>query len=603
LPLSEVLDWNDTIVGPATAPGDGCRAILRWSGPALARWLNAVIRSRHVPRSTDTSRGSVVSDTREGVAFASLPESANRRSTVERCDVGIDAWNLTIEADLYRWPQGRSATGQEMVELHLPNSAPLIEELIRSAAMHGIRLARPGEFTLRSFLAGRLDLAQAEGVLGLVSARDPATLMAAIDRRTGGLSRPISDLRCDLLNLLADIDANLDFAHEDIEFLADDRLRERLDDLRTRLERIRRDLLGRGLAGEVPQVVLAGPPNAGKSTLFNALVGAEAAIASPVAGSTRDIVSARVRWFGRDLELMDTAGLGFAEGRLGFSSGTESPGAGLPANGGREPGEVWAESIAAGVRQVRASAIASASLVLECHPVDAPRAASDGSDDPAPGPNSDPATLRFPTERSADSAEPTVPILRLATRADEAQAGLDSWDDVVDGWPLGIDFLVGRFSGTLMAKPQAPRGPTSLEVSVRPIHETPDPLGHRRALGETEPLTEKKGQRGEADHLHLGAELPGPADPLEPLRRRIVEELQRPGAGAAQLVGTDRCLEALTRADAALVSAAELVAADAGQELVASLLREALADLGTIIGAVHTDDLLDRIFSRFCIGK
>src|SRR5215203_4249114 len=137
-----MIDWNDTIVGLATATGDGCRAILRVAGPESHRIVAASLN--HMDRS---------------------PWMQPLRRNVR---VQIRDWQRRVEAVLLAWPTGRSATGQPMAELHLPAGAALTNALQEQLIESGARLARPGEFTLRMFLAGKLDLAEAEGVLGLV---------------------------------------------------------------------------------------------------------------------------------------------------------------------------------------------------------------------------------------------------------------------------------------------------------------------------------------------------------------------------------------------------------------------------------------------------
>src|SRR5207248_7990151 len=120
---------------------------------------------------------------------------------------------------LYLWPTGRSYTRQPSAELHLPGSPPILEAALAAVCQAGARLARPGEFTLRAFLAGRLDLTQAEAVLGVIEAQCRHELDAALGQLAGGLARPLTALREQLLDLLAQLEAGLDFVDEDIEFI------------------------------------------------------------------------------------------------------------------------------------------------------------------------------------------------------------------------------------------------------------------------------------------------------------------------------------------------------------------------------------------------
>ena len=178
--------------------------------------------------------------------------------------------------------------------------------------MLGRRLAQPGEFTLRAFLAGRIDLMQAEAVLGVIDAADRRQLETALDQLAGGLSQPLRNLRNDLIDLLADLEAGLDFVEDDIRFVAPAELQSRLAAAAAQLEQSARQLSARGVSGGKPRVVLVGRPNVGKSSLFNALVRDSAALVSPQPGTTRDYLTATIDADGLSIELIDTAGIATA---------------------------------------------------------------------------------------------------------------------------------------------------------------------------------------------------------------------------------------------------------------------------------------------------
>ena len=154
--------------------------------------------------------------------------------------------------------------------------------------------ARAGEFTLRAYLAGRIDLGQAEAVLAVIHAESPAELETGLRRLAGGVFGPLHGVREDLLCLLADIEAGLDFVEEDIEFVTRENAGTRVHAHLATVERIREQIASRSAESAAWRVVLVGAPNAGKSSLFNALVGREAAIVSSRAGTTRDVVEAIV---------------------------------------------------------------------------------------------------------------------------------------------------------------------------------------------------------------------------------------------------------------------------------------------------------------------
>lgn len=275
-------DPQDTIVALASAPGAGLRAIVRLSGPdAISLAVSAVHSSRPI---RPHERGC-------HAVTVSLPGMAS-----------------VLPADLHIWPSPRSYTGQAMAELHTLGSPPLVELLIAQLLMAGARAAAPGEFTLRAFLAGKLDLTRAEAVLGVIEAGNRDELRQALTQLAGGVTRPLQELRGDLLDLLADVEAGLDFTEEDIHFISAEELLKRLGKGLALLTNLGRQLEQRSLAGRPFCVVLAGRPNAGKSSLFNALTGAAAALTSPQPGTTRDYLKRRLTISGVEIELVDTAG-------------------------------------------------------------------------------------------------------------------------------------------------------------------------------------------------------------------------------------------------------------------------------------------------------
>jgi tRNA modification GTPase len=199
----------------------------------------------------------------------------------------------------------------------LPASAPLVDAIIAAACSHGARLARGGEFSLRSFLAGRIDLVQAEAVLAVVDARTPDELATALDRMAGGAGRRLHAVREALLDLLADIEAVIDFADEhspDHVAAADVAFWQAVDGriataLRT-LDEVAAHVTARdAAAGDLPRVVLVGRPNIGKSSLFNALAGGATALVADEAGTTRDWIAARFDAEGTAAVLVDLAGI------------------------------------------------------------------------------------------------------------------------------------------------------------------------------------------------------------------------------------------------------------------------------------------------------
>lgn len=216
---------------------------------------------------------------------------------------------LLDEALVLWFPGTETATGEDLAELHCHGGRAVIAAVERELnGMEGLRKAEPGEFTRRAFANGRIDLAEAEGLADLLNAETELQRSAAIAMAGGGLSRRVEEWRENLLRLAAEVEAALDFADEDdVSGLSCD-FEKRLDGLAKELadwlDRPRSERLGEGF-----RVVLAGPPNAGKSTLFNALIESEAAITSAIAGTTRDVIERSVAIGGVPFTFVDTAGL------------------------------------------------------------------------------------------------------------------------------------------------------------------------------------------------------------------------------------------------------------------------------------------------------
>ncbi len=269
---------HDTIAALATAPGPGARGIVRLSGPASASVAASL--------------------------FAPAPPAGRRSLSAGHVRLpGV----APVPADLYLWPGPHSYTGEDMAELHVVSCPPLVELLVAELLRAGARAARPGEFTLRGFLAGKLDLTRAEAVRGVIEAGSRGELKQALRQLAGGMARPLQELREDLLNLLADVEAGLDFADEDIHFVGQEELLLRLGRALAQITLVGKQLEGRAVAGRPFRVALAGAPNAGKSSLFNALAGA-AALVSAEPGTTRDYLVAALELDGAAVELIDTPG-------------------------------------------------------------------------------------------------------------------------------------------------------------------------------------------------------------------------------------------------------------------------------------------------------
>jgi tRNA modification GTPase len=276
-------DLRDTIVALSSAPGPGARAVVRLSGPDAVSLV---------------------------VPFWTGPALAASRRALVAGTLTLTEIHGSLPADVYVWPEPKTYTGQTVVEIHVLSSPPLVDVLIAQLLSAGARAARPGEFTMRAFLAGKLDLTRAEAVLGVIEADSREDLRQALTQLAGGIGRPMQGLRDDVLNLVADVEAALDFADDDIRFVGQDQTLKRLAAGLAQLTLLKRQLEQRGVSERPFRAVLAGRPNAGKSSLFNALTGA-AALVSPEPGTTRDYLVGRLDLGdGVAAEIVDTAGLG-----------------------------------------------------------------------------------------------------------------------------------------------------------------------------------------------------------------------------------------------------------------------------------------------------
>jgi len=470
---------DDTIAAIATAAGGAARGIVRVSGPATLTVVEKCFL-RDDDQSVDCSPRAVAS-----IGYVEV-----------RLDRGARQW---LPCDLFLWPTDRSYTRQPVAEFHTLGSPPLLRAVLDAVCHAGARLAEPGEFTLRAFLAGRLDLVQAEAVLGVIDARQDAEFAAALRQLAGGLAAPLHRLRDDLVDLLAELEAGLDFVEEDIEFITADELGERLRAAAAVIGDVAAQMTSRLAAEILPQIVLVGPPNAGKSSLFNALAARcremnetkrplVPAIISPQHGTTRDYLTQPLELGGVRCELVDTAGI-------------EPPANGIGAT---------AQELSSERRQ---------QAFMRVHCVDA--TAKDVAEQCAHARSSLPAEIVALTK--ADLAPQ-----RTQTLAGGADGGSIVATSSVTG--AGLDALAEMLAATLAG-----------------------------AAGD-----------------------------------RVT---------GCVAVTADRCRESLRLADAAIARAREVAAEHGGEELIAAELRGALTEVGKIVGTVYTDDILDRIFKTFCIGK
>ena len=465
---------DDTIAAVASPPGGAARGIVRVGGPGAFQCVARFFQG-------DDRR-----------PFVEPPHPRAATGTLRLPDL-----DSTLPCDVYLWPNARSYTGQPVVEIHTIGSPPLLQLVLRSLTAAGARLAGPGEFTLRAFLVGRIDLSQAEAVLGVIDAADPRELNVALRQLAGGLARPLDELRESLLDLLSHLEAGFDFADEDIPFIARDELLSRLAKAGKQIADTLAQMASRDDSAVAKRAVLIGRPNTGKSSLFNALAADSAALVCDLPGTTRDYLIAELDLDGVKCRLIDTAG------RRGER--------------GEKREERRETELPLAVSQDLYSAAQSAAAEQS-------RAA-------------DVQVLCIDSTRPPDEWE----IARLQDASDRRRIVVFTKCDVSGG--LDLDCPALRTSSVTGE-------------------------GIDRLRGE--------------------------------LRRKVLAAR----AGRSEVVAETavRCRDSLRLAGLS-VERAGRVASSEQDELAAAEIRIALDELGKVGGAVYTDDVLERIFSRFCIGK
>ena len=274
--------WDDTIIALATPAGIGALAVLRISGPKAFEVIQAI------------SPKSKIFDRPSHQAFVAM---------IYNQDQQID------EALLIKFSGPKSFTGEDVVEISLHGSQYIVQEVIKVCLTAGCRLAEPGEFTQRAFLNRKMDLAQAEAVADLIASESEAAHRTALHQLKGGLSKEIHALRQDLIDFTALIELELDFGEEDVEFADRTQLKNLVLGIMAHLKTLINSFsTGQAIRNGIP-VVIVGPPNAGKSTLLNALLQEEKAIVSHIAGTTRDVIEDILILNGITFRFVDTAGL------------------------------------------------------------------------------------------------------------------------------------------------------------------------------------------------------------------------------------------------------------------------------------------------------
>jgi tRNA modification GTPase len=269
----------DTIVAIASAPGRGAVGVIRVSGPAVPQIAIGILGLLPAPRHA---------------SFCSF----------------LDAHGASVDAGLALYfPAPASYTGEHVLEIQGHGGALVVDMVLKRLLELGCRMARPGEFSERAFVNGKIDIAQAEAIADLIDAGSTAAARAAVRSMQGEFSARVVELKSRITGLRAYVEAAIDFPDEEIDFLSDTALRERLAAVIAAFESITAAARQGALLREGLNVVIAGKPNAGKSSLLNRLAGDDVAIVTDLPGTTRDVLRQQVQLDGLPVNLVDTAGL------------------------------------------------------------------------------------------------------------------------------------------------------------------------------------------------------------------------------------------------------------------------------------------------------
>jgi tRNA modification GTPase len=486
---------DDTIVAIATPPGRAGLGVIRISGPDAQGVASRLLTRRDPLRERE----------------ASLTHVRERSESVETGQA-IDQVVATF------FPRPHSYTGEDVVELAAHGSPILLERIVASALRAGARLAAPGEFTLRAFLHGRVDLVQAEAVADLIDAVTPAQARQAFDQLEGTLTRAMKQIGESLFDLVVKLEASLDFPDEGYHFIVPDEVSAALAVVQAQVGALLASARQGRVIREGRQVAIVGGTNVGKSSLFNAFVGADRAIVTEIAGTTRDLLTERCDVNGIPITLVDTAGI-------------------------RETEEVVERE---GVQRARAAA-QTADLVLVVIDRSRPLRDQDRTYIDAAGARRLIVINKvdLPAAWSSDELTSIDDVV-----GDENSAAANAAHDASDAWGDGASSLKRSAFGP------------SIDVSVK----TGTGMDRLRDTIATTLVGDERLRDtvGVSNVRHIG------------LLERVEEALDRARASAA---------------------------AAAPEEFVLADIREAIEALEEITGKRSSEDVLQAIFSRFCIGK
>ena len=560
---------NDTIAAIATPPGEGGIAIVRISGARAGEFLRAAFRPAH---KGEMKHGQMRYGTLTDPTGAPIDE---------------------VMAVLFRAP--RSYTREDVAEIHLHGGTMCARAAMERLLSLGARAAEPGEFTYRAFMNGRVDLSEAEAIMGLIGARSQAARRASIRQLRGGVSAPIGRIREELTGLLAKIEAATDFPDEIDEDVTAKDVREGASRIRDELSRAADGRRAR-IVRDGASVVLCGRPNVGKSSLMNALLSADRAIVTDIPGTTRDVLTESLEIGGVRYQLSDTAGI-------------------------RETADAI-EKI--GVTRAR-DALRDADCVLLVLDSSAPLTPADQTMLAARDERYITVLNKSDLAPAAHSANPTTPGAASALPAFPANAPATA--SAPHAFPANTPGAASASAAFLAKAPDtasvsAPSVSSDKDTgtavtSVSPVSSAKDT---GTAVTSVSPESSAKDTGTAASSvspvfLAKDTGTAAPSIPREPIRAsaktgegideilRAIERVCRQSGASEDQMTLPRHIECAHHAMQALDRAIRSIESNLPLDLCATDLREALAHLGDITGETMNEHVIDRVFSDFCVGK
>jgi len=480
--------FEDTICAPATISGTGAISLIRVSGPDAFKVADKVVKCRK----------------------GTLEETPGYRLKFGK--IYAEDGSLVDEVLVSVFHAPHSYTGEDSVEISCHASAYITDSILQLLMDAGARMAMPGEFTRRAFVAGKMDLAQAEAVADVIASQNAAAHRVAMNQLKGGFSSELKTMRDELLKIVSLMELELDFSEEEVEFADRQALLELVDATLAHISRLIESFrLGNAIKNGIP-VAIVGPTNAGKSTLLNALLGEERAIVSDIAGTTRDTIEEKLNVNGFDFRFIDTAGI-------------------------RETSET-----------IEKIGIERSYKMME--KADVILALFDASSE------LDSIASQFQELVSHVNLEQQkfVPILNKTDKSSAVINGLDEWKTAVNNF-------VRCFNKTVA-------------------------LSNNQKIDDVLAISALNG---------FG---------IDSLKQILSDYAQTLGSSSDETLVTNlRHLEALKASCTSLSRVRSGLSDGIPTDLVAQDIREAIYNLGTIVGEISTDEVLGNIFRNFCIGK